>query len=199
MKKTLKVLVLLLSVALIVGAIAVVASADTPVENTVEYTVNGEVVTTSDGSFDSAIAAIKEAKTEEANYKIKLLGNNTASAVDFSDTALADGIKRNITVDLNGYTLDMSATATAFTAGQYVDLTVEGEGITVVIGGIEGAKSPIDPGWAYFNITSAETGSVTVNITYLPVSHIINIFYDISHSLTVIGVNRIITLREEIK
>ena len=45
-------------------------------------------------------------------------------------------------------------------------LTVEGEGITVVIGGIEGAKSPIDPGWAYFNITSAVAGSVTVNITY---------------------------------
>lgn len=91
MKKLTKILILILSVALVCSALAVAISANSP---SVEYTdENGEVITTD--SIDEALANVKE------NGTVTL-----KSSIDLADTAV---IGKPMTLDLNGFKIESSS------------------------------------------------------------------------------------------
>ena len=104
MKKSIKLLILVLSVALIVGAMAVISGAATTEQkdNYVAITKNG--TTTESNNFATTF------KNAKAGHVIKLLGNQTVSAaVTNSQSGTSP-----IVIDLNGYTLDFSASTSAY-------------------------------------------------------------------------------------
>jgi hypothetical protein len=141
MKKLSKILILALSLALIIGAVAVIASAQAGEDNLIEFSVNGTVdsnVTT----YEAALAAIRKGKVGGADYRIKLLGDLTVTtAFDLSDSlcnvvgtntagAGDDHVKRKTVIDLNGYDVDATAVNTVLFKLQRAErsVTVTGSG-----------------------------------------------------------------------
>ena len=138
MKKSTKILVLLLSLVLICAGLVIATSADTSEADTVSYVVSGETVK---GTLADAIANADEGTT------VSLLGNCTV--------ADAITVAKTVTVDLNGYTLtttganafNVSGATTVFTvtgtgsinaAGVLATATEDGATINVVGTGVEG-------------------------------------------------------------
>ena len=106
MKKYSKLLVLLLSLALIIGAIAIVASANT---------TGGNVATVGGAEYATLADAISAA---ENGGTVKLIADATVDATI--------NVAKDITVDLNGFTL--KTTGEAFTVDTNVNFTVKGDG-----------------------------------------------------------------------
>ena len=106
MKKYSKLLVLLLSLALIIGAIAIVASANT---------TGGNVATVGGAEYATLADAIGAA---ENGGTVKLIADATVDATI--------NVAKDITVDLNGFTL--KTTGEAFTVDTKVNFTVKGDG-----------------------------------------------------------------------
>ena len=106
MKKYSKLLVLLLSLALIIGAIAIVASANT---------AGGNVATVGGAEYATLADAISAA---ENGGTVKLIADATV------DTTI--NVAKDITVDLNGFTLN--TTGEAFTVNTNGNFTVKGDG-----------------------------------------------------------------------
>ena len=106
MKKYSKLLVLLLSLALIIGAIAIVASANT---------TGGNVATVGGAEYATLADAISAA---ENGGTVKLIADATVDATI--------NVAKDITVDLNGFTL--KTTGDAFTVDTKVNFTVKGDG-----------------------------------------------------------------------
>jgi len=150
MKKLSKVLVLLLSVALICTGIIFVASADEAKAETASYVAGGE---TREGSLADAIAAA------DAGTTVTLLGDCTISA--------EIAVTKNVTVDLNGYKLTTEcASAFNVTNGEAV-FNITGTGNitsagTLVKATADGAKIAIT-GTGLDGITIDHTGTVEKN------------------------------------
>ena len=138
MKKSTKLLVLLLSLALICAGLVIATSADTSEADTVSYVVAGETVK---GTLADAVA------NADAGTTVTLLGNCTV--------AEAIAVTKTVTVDLNGYTLtttganafNVSGATTVFTvtgtgnitaAGVLATATEDGATINVVGTGVDG-------------------------------------------------------------
>ncbi|MBE6536502.1 MAG: LamG domain-containing protein [Ruminococcaceae bacterium] len=98
MKKSTKILVLLLSLTLILAGLVIAASAEESVSGATYVDANGETQTASD--LATAIANAKEGTT------VTLTGDTTVSA--------SITVTKTITIDLNGYTLDSTTTEAAF-------------------------------------------------------------------------------------
>ncbi len=149
MKKSTKILVLLLTLAMICAGLVIATSADTSEAETVSYVVAGE---TAKGTLADAIASA------DAGTTVKLLGNCTV--------ADAIAVAKTVTVDLNGYALttsganafNVSGAETVFTvtgtgsinaAGVLATATEDGATINVVGTGVDG-----------ITVTHTGTGSV---------------------------------------
>ena len=112
MKKHAKLLVLVLSLALIIGAIAVIASADN---------ANAAII------GETEYATIEQAITAAQNNEVvKLIAN--------AQVAESITIDKSITIDLNGKTL--TAPHQAFKVASAVELSITGEGTINVAGAI---------------------------------------------------------------
>ena len=153
MKKHSKLLVLVLSIALVICAFAVVANAD-----------NGGVAEVNGTEYASIADAYNAAP---AGATIKLIGNASIGTI---------AVKKDITIDLNGYTLTTS-TANVFEISTDIALTIKGDGeikatgrivnatagsaVVTIQGGTEGMKINAKIDGQVFRIV----GNTTLNMT----------------------------------
>ncbi|MBE6537211.1 MAG: hypothetical protein E7673_04580 [Ruminococcaceae bacterium] len=138
MKKTTKVLVLILTLALVCTGLVFAVSADSAKSDTVSYVASGENL---EGSLADAIAAADEGS------EVKLLGNCAVSA--------EIAVTKSVTVDLNGYalttsvanafsvsgadtTFTLTGTGSVTTAGTLVTATEDGAAINLIGTGVDG-------------------------------------------------------------
>ena len=148
MKKRNKLLVLLLSVAIICAGLILGASADSATPETVSYVVDGEEFT---GTIADAIASADEEST------VTLLGNCTVE----SEIA----VSRSVTLDLNGYSLT-TTTATAFSVqGGSAVFTIAGTGKITSAGTLAtvGEETTFAVNGEGNGITIEQTGAVEKN------------------------------------
>ena len=117
MKKSTKILVLLLTLALICAGLVIATSADTSEAETVSYVVAGE---TAKGTLADAIAKA------DAGTTVKLLGNCTV--------ADAIAVAKTVTIDLNGYALTTSGANAFNVSGAETVFTVTGTGSITAAG-----------------------------------------------------------------
>lgn len=111
MKKFTKVLVLVLSLALICAGLVLAVSADEAKAETVSYVKDGSVV---EGTLQDAVA------NADAGTTVTLLGNCTVSA--------EIAVSKTVTVDLGGYTLTTSVANAFSVSGATTVFTVTGTG-----------------------------------------------------------------------
>ncbi len=112
MKKSTKILVLLLSMVLILAGLLIAASAEESVPGATYVDANGATQTATD--LATAIANAKEGTT------VTLTGNTT---VDASIT-----VTKTITIDLNGYTLTTTCNKVFITDTNHKNFTIKGNG-----------------------------------------------------------------------
>ena len=112
MKKSTKILVLLLSLTLILAGLVIAASAEESVHGATYVDANGENQTASD--LATAIANAKEGTT------VTLTGDTTVSA--------SITVTKTITIDLNGYTLTTTCNNVFKTDTNHKNFTIKGNG-----------------------------------------------------------------------
>ena len=118
MKKSTKLLVLLLSVVLICAGLVIATSADTSTPGASYVDANGKIQTATD--LATAIANAKEGTT------VTLTGDTTVSE--------SINVTKTITIDLNGYTLTTTCNKVFVTDTNHKDFTIKGNGTISAVG-----------------------------------------------------------------
>ncbi|MBR2650854.1 MAG: hypothetical protein IKD45_04270, partial [Clostridia bacterium] len=164
MKKTSKILVLLLSLAILAAALVLVTSAEGEVAE-----VNGTKYTT----FAEAVAAAQDGET------VKLIANATVGSADIA-------ITKNLTVDLGGYTLNAPY---GFTVNGAYNFTIMGDGVITCTRSGSSAKLVVASNKANVTISGAHDGiSITTTTKHKP-----NVFEMTNSTLTLSSTHITIT------